>query len=347
MIRVAVVGATGYAGAEVVRLLLLHPGVEITALYSRSQAGKPFSESVGGFRGLLDLECRDFSLQHAADSADFFFLAMEAGAAIKNVPSLLGMGKKCIDLSADFRLQSRAAYRRWYKIDAAPASLLREAVYGVPEMNRDRIKTARLVANPGCYPTATILPLLPFLERDLIAPDDIVVDSKSGVSGRGRTPKDPSDNFPETNESIKPYNVAVHRHVPEMEEQLSLKTGRKVKMLFSPHLVPMQRGILSDIFCRPSERLTTRQALSILRSRYADEPFVRILGEGRWPETRFVAGSNFCDISALYDERTNRLVLVSALDNMVKGAAGQAVQCMNLMCGFEETEALKQAPLFP
>lgn len=347
MIRVAIVGATGYAGGEVVRLLVQHPGVDIAALYSRSQAGRPFAESVGGFRGMVDLECQAFSLEHASGSADFFFLAMESGEAIKTVPELLRTGKKCVDLSADFRLRSRATYRRWYRKEAAPARLLGEAVYGIPEVNRERIRGARLVANPGCYPTGVILPLLPLVETEMIAEDDIVIDSKSGISGRGRTPRDTSDQFCETNESMKPYNVAAHRHVPEMEEQLGLAAGEKVKVLFCPHIVPMQRGILTSVYCRPKGHLTTRRVLSALRSRYQGEPFVRILEEGKWPETRFVAGSNFCDIAALADGTSGRLILVSAIDNMVKGAAGQAVQCMNLMCGFEETTALTQAPLFP
>jgi len=347
LMRVAVVGATGYAGGEVVRLLLSHPEVQISAVYSRSQAGRPLAESIRGFQGLVDLKCESFSTRQAEEAADFFFLAMESGEAIGAVPELLKMGKKCVDLSADFRLQSRATYRRWYGKEAAPRALLKEAVYGIPELNRERIKRARLVANPGCYPVSVILPLFPLLEERVVAPDDIIVDSKSGVSGRGRTPKDPSDHFPECNESMKPYNVAKHRHAPEMEEQLSLAAGEEVKVLFAPHLVAIQRGILSDIYCRLLRQVTTRQVLALLRSRYEAEPFVRILEEGKWPETRFVAGSNFCDISAVVDGRSGRLVLTSAIDNVVKGAAGQAVQCMNLMCGFEESLALKQAPLFP
>jgi N-acetyl-gamma-glutamyl-phosphate reductase len=341
--RTAIIGATGYTGLELYRILSRHPGVTITAVTSERYAGKPYSAvfpSVQSARGLL-LESLDRDA--VADKADIFFTALPHSEAMRVVPGFVERGKYVIDLSADFRLSSPETYQRWYQPHSAPA-LLGAAVYGLSEINRSAIAASRLVANPGCYPTSIILPLAPFLRDGLIALDGIIADSKSGVSGAGRSLKVQSL-FCEASENFKAYGLLSHRHTPEIDEQLSRIAARPVSITFSPHLVPINRGMLSTIYLTLTEPMDSDAVYGVLQRCYGSERFIRILPPGTLPETGWVRGTNFCDIGFRVDNR--RLILVSVIDNLTKGASGQAVQNMNIMLGFAEDAALDQVPLYP
>jgi N-acetyl-gamma-glutamyl-phosphate reductase len=341
--RAAVIGASGYTGLELVRILSRHPQVTITAITSERYAGQSLSSLYPSLASCTAgiLETVDTGL--IARKADIIFTAVPHKEAMQVVPLFLKAGRKVIDLSADFRFSDRKRYEAWYASHTAP-QLLKTAVYGLSEINRKKIKRASLVANPGCYPTSIILPLMPFLKEDIIRTDQIIADSKSGVSGAGRSLKTASL-FCEVSEGFKAYSVLQHRHQPEIEDQLSLIAERPVAITFSPHLLPMNRGMLSTIYVtlKRSERPATIR--SLLRSYYKREHFIRLLPDGTLPQTGWVRGSNYCDIGFCCSGK--RLVLISAIDNLVKGASGQAVQNMNIMAGFKETTALEGLPLYP
>lgn len=343
MVRVGIVGASGYTGAELARILCNHPGVEITAATSRQYAGKPLSHAFPNLRGRVDLPCEDLQGKELADRADLFFTAVPHRTAMDIVPQLLAAGKMVVDLSADFRIHDAAVYEQWYQAHSA-VELLPSAVYGLPEIHRREIGKTRLVANPGCYPTSVVLGLAPLLRAGLIDLDTIVIDSKSGVSGAGRAAQTGSL-YCEVADGFRAYKVGEHRHTPEIEQELSGLGGRQVTVSFTPHLVPMSRGILSTIYARAVSPLSRLEEL--YRDFYQGEEFVRICPEGTYPATQHVRGSNYCDIGCKYDPRTGRIVVLSAIDNVVKGAAGQAVQNMNILCGFPENRGLLSVPLFP
>jgi N-acetyl-gamma-glutamyl-phosphate reductase len=346
MIKVAVVGASGYTGVELLRLLQGHTEVTVTCVTSEQSAGKKISEVFPSLRGCCDLVLESVEPIAVAAKADLIFTALPHQAAMKVVPTFLALGKKVIDLSADYRLQDADEYARWYEPHLSP-ELLAEAVYGLPEIRRAAIVGARLVANPGCYPTSVILGLAPLLKNGLIDPTTIISDSKSGVSGAGRAAK--VDNlYCEVNDGFKAYGVGgVHRHIPEIEQELALLAGGKLTISFTPHLVPMDRGILSTIYATLRGAPSAAELHALYVHQYADEPFVRVLPLGQFPSTAYVKGSNFCDIGLTVDQRTGRVIVVSAIDNLVKGASGQAIQNMNIICGFPETLGLNGAAVFP
>lgn len=344
MIRAAVIGATGYAGAELVRILLGHPGAELTMITSRQYAGQPFSDIYPAMAGIVNLTCQAFLEEAVSEAADVIFTALPHKASMAVVPGLIDQGNRVIDLSADFRFKDPALYEAWYEPHQA-RHLLKTAVYGLPEVYFDDIQEASLVGNPGCYPTSVLLPLLPLIKAPFVDPDSIVADSKSGTSGAGRSVS-LATHFCEVNEAFKAYQVAEHRHNPEMDEVLSLFAGQAIHVTFTPHLVPMTRGMLTTIYVGLKEDVSTQEVGSCLDSFYADKPFVRICPRGRFPNAMYVRGTNYCDIGFHVAERTKRLVLISAIDNLVKGASGQATQNMNIMFGLPETVGLDQPP-FP
>lgn len=346
MLKVAVVGASGYTGIELLRILHGHPEVAVSCVTSEQSAGKRVSDIFPSVRDRYDHFLENLEPVRVADKADLIFTALPHKAAMEVVPTFLKLGKSVVDLSADYRLQDAEEYGRWYEPHMNP-ELLPQAVYGLPEVRRAKIAGADLVANPGCYPTSVILGLMPLLKKKLIDPSTIIADSKSGVSGAGRSAK--VDNlFCEVNDGFKAYGVGgTHRHIPEIEQELSLLAGEKVTISFTPHLVPMDRGILSTIYAKPVGDASMAALVNVYREFYHGEPFVRVLPEGNFPSTAYVKGSNFCDIGVTVDQRTGRVIVVSAIDNLVKGASGQAVQNMNVMCGFPETMGLEALALFP
>jgi N-acetyl-gamma-glutamyl-phosphate reductase len=335
MVRVAILGATGYTALELIKILLRHPEVEITTLTSRSE-GNPHVASVHPqLAGRIDLRMEDLGPVAAASRADCVFCCLPHGAAADVVPHLLGAGVKVVDFSADYRLSNPQVYQEWYGQKHSDPDRLGKVAYGLPELFRERIRGAQFVANPGCYSSSAILALAPFLKAKLIDPQTIIVDAKSGVSGAGRTPK-LMYHFPECNESISAYNVGRHRHTPEIEEVLGTASGSEIRVIFTPHLVPMDRGILATGYSEPTGNLTEEQALATLREFYADEPFIRVVDH--LPGSKDTSDTNFCDITARVVR--GRLITISCLDNLIKGASGAAVQNFNLMHGFPETTAL-------
>ena len=344
MTRVAVIGATGYAGAELVRILCDHPDVEVTMLTSRQYAGVAFDKVFPAMTGSVNLICEALDVDKVCDSADVVFTALPHKIPMTIVPDMISRGKKVIDLSADFRFKDANIYEAHYQQHTAK-DLLDKAVYGLCEIYFEKIKIADLVGAPGCYPTSVLLPLVPVIKNNFIDTQSIVADSKSGVSGAGRSVS-LTTHFCEVNESFKAYKVAEHRHNPEMEEVLSIEAGKPIKLTFVPHLLPMSRGILTTLYANPVKGINREDIEKCFNTFYSECPFIRILGDNRLPDTRNVRGTNFCEISIRLDERNGRLILISAIDNLVKGAAGQAVQNMNIMLGLEETAGLRTVP-FP
>ncbi len=346
MINVAIIGASGYTGVELARILCNHPNIKLTAATSRQYAGKPLAEVFPSLRGKTELVCENLEPAQLCERADLFFTAVPHKTAMDLVPSLLAAGKKVVDLSADFRLRDVAVYEEWYQAHSSP-ELIHEAVYGLPELYREQIKRARLVANPGCYPTSIILGLAPLLKNNIIDPTTIIADSKSGTSGAGRGALVGSL-FCEVADGFRAYKVGgTHRHTPEIEQEINALCNGSVKISFTPHLLPISRGIMSTVYASPVKECNLNDLTALYQKTYQDEPFVRILPAGSFPATQYVRGSNFCDISINHDLRTNRLIILSAIDNIVKGAAGQAIQNMNLMLGLQETTGLEGAPFFP
>lgn len=345
MHNVAVIGASGYTGVELLRLLALHPRVRVSAVTSRQQAGQPLAEVFPSLAGIYDLTFEALEPAALAGRAEVVFTAVPHQAAMTIVPTLLEAGCKVVDLSADYRLHDPAVYAEWYEEHQTP-ELLGEAVYGLPELYRERVRGARLVANPGCYPTSVALALTPLLREGLIDPATIIIDSKSGTSGAGRAAK-VDTLYCEVNEGFKAYGLPRHRHTPEIEQTLSEAAGSPVTVSFTPHLLPVNRGILSTCYASLKTGLTTAELVEHYRRVYADEPFVRVLPAGRLPNLSQVRGSNFCDLGVCADPRTGRVIAVAAIDNLVKGAAGQAIQNMNLLLGLPEGAGLGAAALVP
>jgi N-acetyl-gamma-glutamyl-phosphate reductase len=344
-VRVAVLGASGYAGLELLRILLRHPGFEIAAITSEQRAGEAVGEAFPSLRGQLDLAFEAVDPARLASKVDLAFAALPHAASAPSVATLRRAGVAVVDLSADFRLRDRDVYRQWYGEHPAP-ELLAEAVYGLPELHRERLRGASLAACPGCYPTSALLPLAPFLRDGWIEPTGIVVDSKSGVSGAGRK-LEVGYLFAELDENAHAYQVAQHRHAPEIEQEASGLAREPVRITFVPHLIPTIRGIVTSVYARPRRPLSVERAHELLAAAYRDERFVRVLPPGETPRLSSVRGSNFCDVAVFADERNGTLVLLSALDNLVKGASGQAVQCANLMRGLPEEMGLLEAPCVP
>jgi len=345
MKRVAVMGASGYTGAELLRLLVRHPQVDVTAVTSRQHAGEGIANVFPSLRGALDLECCDLTAAEVAGRSDLVFTALPHKTAMEVVPPLLEKGCKVVDLSADYRLKDVQVYEQWYQEHNSP-DLLEEAVYGLPELFRDQIPSARLVANPGCYPTSVALALAPLLGSGRVDPKSIVIDSKSGTSGAGRSARLGSL-FCEVNEAFKAYGIAAHRHTPEIEQTLSMVSGQALNVTFTPHLLPINRGILSTCYVNLSEPCSSEQLRAMFLEAYGDEFFVRVLPKGSYPYVAYVRGTNFCDIGVAVDERSNRAIVVAAIDNLVKGASGQAIQNMNLLYGWDETLGLQQLAAIP
>jgi N-acetyl-gamma-glutamyl-phosphate reductase len=342
MTRVGVVGATGYAGAELVRILAGHPEIELSILTSRQHAGVRFDRIYPSLSGHVELTCEAYSTNRLCDRADVVFMALPHKLPMELVPELIDRDLKIIDLSADFRFNDAALYESAYQPHTAK-TLLSKAVYGLSEVYSDQIKTAALIGNPGCYPTSVLLPLIPLLKDDFLIRGSLIADSKSGVSGAGRSPS-LTTHFCEVNESFKAYKVAVHRHNPEMEAVLSREAGESVKLTFVPHLIPMTRGMLTTVYADMKHAFRTEDVRNCLAAFYTGRPFVRLCSNDRLPVTLHVRGTNFCDIGFKIDEPKQRLILISAIDNLVKGAAGQAVQNMNIMLGLDETTGLFNIP---
>ena len=346
MLKVAVVGASGYTGVELVRILRGHPNVSLTCVTSERSAGKRIDALYPSLRGHCDLVLENLDPIRVSAKADLIFTALPHKTVMEVAPTFLQMGKTIIDLSADYRLNDPDAYGAWYEEHLNP-ELLREAVYGLPEIRRDEIIGKKLVANPGCYPTSIVLGLAPLLKNNLIDSSNIIIDSASGVTGAGRSAKVDSL-YCEVNESFKAYGAGgVHRHIPEIEQELSLLAKERITITFTPHLAPMDRGILSTIYASPLKTTTIGELAELYSNFYREEVFVRVLPEGCLPSTLFVRGSNFCDVAPLVDKRTGKIIVFSAIDNLVKGASGQAVQNMNIVCGFPETMGLAEPALFP
>ena len=346
MIKVGIIGATGYAGGELVRILMGHKDAEIKWYGSRSYVDQKYADVYRNMFQIVDAKCMDDNMEELADQVDVIFTATPQGLCASLVNEEILSKTKIIDLSADFRLKDVNVYEEWYKIEHKAPQYIDEAVYGICEINRDLVKSARIVANPGCYTTCSILTAYPLAKEGLIDMSTLIIDAKSGTSGAGRGAKLPNL-YCEVNENIKAYGVATHRHTPEIEEQLGYASGEKVVLNFTPHLVPMNRGILATEYATLKKKVTYEEVKAVYDQYYAKEKFVRVLDRDVCPETKWVEGSNYVDIGFKIDPRTNRIIMMGAIDNLVKGAAGQAVQNMNLLFGLPEDEGLELVPMFP
>lgn len=346
MIKVGIIGATGYAGGELVRLLQGHKEAEIKWYGSKSYINKKYYEVYQNFFQVIDDKCMDDNMDKLSEMVDVIFTATPQGFCSSLINEKILSKSKIIDLSADFRIKDVNTYEKWYGINHSSPELINEAVYGLCEINRKGIQNTRIVANPGCYPTCSILSIYPLLKEGLIDKNSIIIDAKSGASGTGRSAK--MDNlFCEINENIKAYGVATHRHTPEIEEQLTYAAKEDVKINFTPHLVPMNRGILVTAYASLNKAVNYEDVKSVYDKYYNKESFIRVLDKDVYPQTKWVEGSNLVDVNFKIDARTNRIIIIGAMDNLVKGAAGQAIQNMNIMFGIEETTGLKQVPMFP
>lgn len=346
MIKAGIIGSTGYAGGELARLLLQRDDVEIKWYGSRSYVDQKYASIYQNMFQIVDDACMDDNMKELAEQVDVIFTATPQGLCASLIDEDILSKVKIIDLSADFRIKDVAIYEKWYKIKHAAPEFIEEAVYGLPEINREAVKKARIIANPGCYPTCSFLSIYPLAKEGLIDMNTVIIDAKSGTSGAGRGAKVDSL-YCEVNENIKAYGVASHRHTPEIEEQLSYASGQPVTISFTPHLVPMNRGILVTAYASLLKDVTYEEVKAVYDKYYQDEFFVRVLEKDVVPQTRWVEGSNFADVNFKIDTRTKRIVMMGAIDNVVKGAAGQAIQNMNLMFGLPENTGLKQIPLFP
>ena len=344
MIKVGIIGATGYAGSELVRLITQHPKAELVTMTSQSYAGQEYKEVYSNYSH-LDYVCEEEHIEEMAEKCDVIFLALPHGVASKKINADILSKTKIIDLGADFRIQYVDVYEKWYTTHYSK-DILPEAVYGLCEINRDKIKGKRIVANPGCYTSCSILSLYPLVKEGMIDLSSIIIDAKSGATGAGRG-LSLGNHYCELNESVKAYKVASHRHTPEIEEQLSIAAGQDIVLNFTPHLIPMDRGILATCYATLNKKYTYDDIRKAYEKHYGNEHFIRLTKEGVFPETKWVKGSNFVDIGFTVDERTNRVIVIGALDNLFKGAAGQAVQNMNIIMGIEETTGIDYVPIFP
>ena len=334
MLKIGIMGASGYAGEELLRILLDHPEVQITAVAAKIDPVN-ICKLYPWLKGRLDLECRDMSAEEVSKKCDMVFLALPHKASMQFAPIFLKKGLKVIDLSADFRIKDVNVYEKWYELKHECPEYIKDAVYGLPEFYRKEVKKADLIANPGCYPTSVILGCAPLLKKNLVDPDSIISDSKSGVSGAGRVLAQALMSK-ELENSFKPYKVNAHRHMPEIDQEIALMAGSKVSVSFVPHLVPMERGMMSTIYLQLKKNISTSEALKLYKDFYSKEYFVRVMDEGIFPDTKNVVRTNFCDIGCKVFPEKNLVIVVTAIDNLVKGASGQAVQNMNIMYGFEE-----------
>jgi N-acetyl-gamma-glutamyl-phosphate reductase len=342
---VGIVGATGYTGVELLRLLVQHPEVEVTVLTSQKYAGVPIDQVFPSLTGRLQIKCEELTIDRISQKVDFIFTAVPHKTAMETVPLFYQKGKRVVDLSADFRFKDPEVYERWYQKHTC-VDLLPESVYGLPELHREEIKNAKIVGSPGCYPTGALIGLIPLIKDGMISYENIVIDSKSGVSGAGRDVVLGSL-FCEVNEGVKAYKIFDHRHLPEIEQELGQLAQKKITVTFVPHLIPMDRGILTTLYVKLSKKMKTEDVLSTFQEYYRGEPFIRIYPKGKIPNTKDVRGSNYCDIGVIVNESDSRGVVVTAIDNLVKGASGQAVQNMNIMLGYPETMGLDVLPFFP
>ena len=346
MIRVGIIGATGYAGGELVRILSGHKDAEIKWYGSRSYIDQKYADVYRNMFQIVDAVCMDDNMEELASQVDVIFTATPQGLCASLVNEDILSKTKIIDLSADFRLKDVKVYEEWYKIEHKAPQFIEEAVYGLCEVNRESVKGARLVANPGCYTTCSILTAYPLAKEGIIDMDTLIIDAKSGTSGAGRGAK-VQNLFCEVNENMKAYGVGFHRHTPEIEEQLGYAAGKPVVLSFTPHLVPMNRGILATEYAKLTRDVSWEDVKAVYDKYYGNEKFIRVLDRDVCPETKWVEGSNYVDIGFKIDPRTNRIIMMGAIDNLVKGAAGQAVQNMNLMFGLKESEGLELVPMFP
>lgn len=346
-IKVSIVGVTGYAGGELLRLLLAHQAVEIKHITAaKSFIGQDVSASYAYLQGLCSLTIEKTDIDSVIEDSDVIFLAMPAGQGIEPAAKAVAKGKKVIDISTDFRFSDTAVYEQWYKVRHNYPELAASAVYGLPELYRQQVVNADIVANPGCFPTASLLALYPLFKAGLAKSNSVIIDAKSGISGAGRTPT-ANNIYAQVNENIKPYNVAIHRHTPEIEQILTRISGQEQLINFTPHLTPMTRGILSTVYADLKASSSTAELIELYRQTYDGEYFVKVYDEGIWPQSKWTWGSNFCHIGVTYDPRTQRAVACAAIDNLVKGAAGQAVQNMNILFGLPENQGLELLPVFP
>ncbi|MBH0159570.1 N-acetyl-gamma-glutamyl-phosphate reductase [Fictibacillus sp. 26RED30] len=343
--RAGIIGVTGYGGMELFRLLSAHTEITEVVLYSSSKAGNELSEEIQHLSHVHDQKLRSLK-QLPTDGLDIVFSSAPSGVSSEFLPSLLDENLKIIDLAGDFRLKDTDTYRAWYKKEPPPQSLVNDAVYGLTEWKREEVQNAKLIANPGCYPTAALLGILPLLKENVIHPSSLVIDAKSGISGAGATPGK-ATHFAHVNDSLGIYKVNQHQHIPEIEQTIQSCTDTETKITFNTHLVPMTRGIMTTMYAELTDSVTSSSVKEIYESYYDSEYFVRVHNEKANLFTKQVYGSNFCDVTFAVDERTNRITVISCIDNLLKGAAGQAVQNMNVMCGIEETKGLKSSPMFP
>lgn len=346
LIKVGIVGATGYTGVELVRILSRHPEVQLVALTSRSYAGQPYYRAYPHLYQYTDLICTELDIDELAANTDVVFTALPHGHSMDIAAAMLQRNKKVVDLGADFRLDDHHQYQQWYQVEHSAPELLSQGVYGLTEINRQKIAQTNLVANPGCYPTTAILGLAPLLKHNVIDPQNIIIDSKSGVSGAGRG-LSLKTHYCETNDNLQAYGVTTHRHTPEIEQELSKLAGCDVQVNFTPHLIPMTRGMLSTIYVNLKEKFTFEQLQQLYSQFYQKDYFIKLLPAGMLPQTKAVAGSNFCQIALVPDQRTGRLIILVAIDNLLKGAAGQAIQNMNVMFGLDEKTGLDMPALYP
>jgi N-acetyl-gamma-glutamyl-phosphate reductase len=343
-VGVSIIGASGYGGGELARLLAGHPEVELVHLTADSRAGEAMASLYPNLRSFTDRMTSALDVDRVARDSDVVFIALPNGRAMELAPAIVPHAR-IVDLGADFRFKEPSVYEHWYRSSHVAPGLLEASAYGLTEFHRLEIRRARIVGNPGCYPTAALLAVIPFLAAGVVNAPSIIIDAKSGVSGAGRSAT-MGTHFSEVNENVKPYNVAVHRHTPEIEQELAAQVGRPVAVTFTPHLIPMTRGILVTAYLPQAGALSTDEATAMLREAYAGEPFVRVL-DGDLPQTKATSGSNFCDLGVRVDPRTSTVIVMAALDNLVKGASGQALQNMNVMCGLPETLGLRTPGLYP
>jgi N-acetyl-gamma-glutamyl-phosphate reductase len=346
MIKAGVIGATGYAGQELVRILYNHPEVEIKVLSSKNHNNQAYESIYANFNKICELKCEENELETLSNQLDIVFLSLPHGESSKVLTDTILKNVKVIDLSADYRLKSEELYEDWYKIKHNNKDLMNQAIYGLSEWKKKEISESRLIANPGCYPTCALLCLLPLIKEGILEEDNIIIDAKSGVSGAGRS-LNLTTHFSECNESVKAYNVTSHRHTPEIEQQLSEINGNEISVTFTPHLVPMNRGILCTSYGNLKNSFSYNEIKQIYEKYYQNELFIRLAKKGVFPETKWVKGSNYCDIGFTLNKSARKIIVIGAIDNLVKGAAGQAVQNMNLMFNFEESMGLKSIPMFP
>ncbi|MCT2538132.1 N-acetyl-gamma-glutamyl-phosphate reductase [Aquibacillus koreensis] len=344
--KVAIIGGTGYGAVELIRLLHNHPYVTVEAIISHSQSGTDLASVYPHTVDVVDMTMDALDITSLSEKVDLVFFATPSNVSKDLIPSFLENGVKCIDLSGDFRLKEPEAYKKWYQSTPADQEYINQAIYGLSEIYEDEIKNASLIANPGCYPTATLLGLIPALKHNLVSKEQIIIDAKTGVSGAGRG-LSLNVHFSEMHENLKAYKLGEHKHIPEIEQVLTNESGQEMQVVFTPHIVPMTRGIMSTMYTNLIIEKSTKEIVEVYQDFYKNHPFVRVRPEGVIPSTKEVYGSNYCDIGIYADQRTGKLMIVSVIDNLVKGASGQAIQNMNLLAGWEATTGLNQIPIYP